>query len=232
MTIIVNVDAGEGEPNDPLDLKLLRHVDAINIALGGHAGEPAWSQELAERARSAGKRVHLHPGYPDREGFGRQPMQMEWPDLARSLSLQRAVLPQVQTCKFHGAIYNQAVLDNEFAKQLAGWCQDEGINEIVTPSQSCLAEAAEQRGIQILREAFADRRYVMNDHRLTLQHRSEAGAVIEIVSEAISQCNLITNDGRVQLADGTFAEISCDTICIHGDGKNAIELAATLGSSN
>ena len=176
--------------------------------------------------------MHLHPGYPDREGFGRQPMQIKWPDLARSLSSQRAVLPQVRTCKFHGAIYNEAVLDAEFAQQLAQWCQDEGINEVVTPSQSCLAEAAERRGINVLREAFADRRYVMNHHQLTLQPRSEAGAVIEIVSEAISQCNLIANQGRVQLTDGTFAEILCDTICIHGDGKNAIELAATLGSSN
>ena len=228
MSIIVNVDAGEGAPGNPLDLELLKQVDAINIALGGHAGDPAWSQELAERALSIGKRVHLHPGYPDREGFGRRAMQIKWPDLATSLSAQRAILPQVQTCKFHGAIYNQAILDTKFAQQLARWCKDEGISEVVTPNQSGLAEAAERLGIKVLKEAFADRRYVMIDHRLTLQPRSQEGAVIENVSETLSQCNLILNEGRVQLADGGFSQILCDTICIHGDGKHSVEVASKI----
>ncbi|NND98270.1 MAG: hypothetical protein HKN47_13170 [Pirellulaceae bacterium] len=227
-SFIINVDAGEGSPGSQVDLELLENVDAVNIALGAHAGNPTWSRELAARAVASGKRVHLHPGYPDREGFGRRSMQISWSELSDSLSVQRDVLPDVATCKFHGAIYHQAGNDRAMADQLTQWCIDHNISEILTPDASELALSAKSRGINVLREAFVDRRYRLADGRLQLQPRSEPGAIIDDVESAIAQAERIILQQEVELVDHSVHPISCDTLCLHGDALHAVELSKAL----
>ena len=225
-TLIVNVDAGEHDDHQ-LDLELLQYVDALNIGLGGHAGDPKWSQQLAKRAMESGKRVHLHPGYPDRQRFGRVELDIPWTELAESLTVQRAVLPDVTACKFHGAIYNRSIVDAEFAQRLVQWCDKDGIDCLVTMDDSCLAGVAQDSGITVLRESFVDRRYVWTGDRLALQSRSESGAVITDVSDVLRQAKSI-DEGNIVLADGTQRAIRCDTICFHGDSVNALALAKAI----
>ena len=147
-TLIVNVDAGEHDDHQ-LDLDLLQYVDALNIALGAHAGDPTWSRELAKRAVESGKHVHLHPGFPDRECFGRVELDIPWSELAESLTAQRAVLPGVTACKFHGAIYNRSIVDAKFARRLVQWCNENDIDRLVTMDGGCLAGVAQDSGITV-----------------------------------------------------------------------------------
>ena len=221
----LNVDAGEGDAKSTRDLALLPHIDAINIALGAHAGDPAWSRELADRALAMNKTVFLHPGYPDRPNFGRVEMNLPWQQLSESLSQQRDVLPNITGCKFHGAIYNRSTVDRDFADHVVAWCQTASIDTVVAPGDSCMADAAAQAGITVVREAFIDRRYVLRDGRLALASRNEEGAVIASRGEALAQVLRIMRGGVVVLADATEYPITCDTICLHGDHEGAVELA-------
>ena len=225
--LIINVDAGEAEPGSKHDLELLDHVDAVNIALGGHAGDPGWSRELCDEAVRQGKRVHLHPGLPDREGFGRKPISISWDDLARSLTLQRNVLREIRVCKFHGLLYNQAVSDAKLADRYCDWCSENDIAELLAPFDSRLAIAARQRGIAVLCEAFVDRRYLYVNDQLVLQSRAEHGAVIDSVDEVVAQAESIRN-GLIQTADAQTFAIQCDTLCLHGDHHNSIDLAQAI----
>ena len=224
---IINADVGEGTFGSELDLQLLNEVDAVNIALGGHAGDPAWSRELASRALALGRRVNLHPSYPDKEGFGRRQMNMPWDELAQSLTQQRHVLPQVSSCKFHGALYNQAASDSDLATRLVEWCVAEEISCIITLPDSALALAADDTGLQVMREAFIDRAYCVVDNQLRLAPRSAVNAVIHDVSQAMTQAVGIMEEGQVTCLDGR-EHPSCDTLCLHGDGESALDIARQL----
>jgi UPF0271 protein len=226
--MLVNADIGERDFGNDVDVKILQHVDIANIALGAHAGSAEWSRELAGFAREAGVKVSLHPGYPDRDGFGRNELAMPWASLRKSLDEQRAVLPEIRCCKFHGAIYNRANVDDAFAQLLAEWCLASDVTELLAPAKSCLAVAATKRGIGVLREGFADRRYRLENGRLILVPRAEAGAAIQASEEMIAQVEEMHLRGRVRLLDGTFHLIQCDTVCVHGDSSTALEIVKRL----
>ena len=226
--MIINADVGEMLLATDVDLALVNCVDAVNIALGGHAGEAEWSRELAKRAERAGCAVHLHPSYPDREGFGRQDLDLPWADLHRSLSEQRAVLPEVELCKFHGALYNLAAVDMGMACLLANWCRGEGIRGILAPPESAMERAALSAGLEVLREGFVDRAYERSVWgEPVLVSRKKKGALLSI-EDAMAQAKKIALSGHVPLLEGGQAALPCDTLCLHGDGPGALELASQL----
>jgi UPF0271 protein len=226
--MLINADIGERDFGGDVDVQILQSVDIVNIALGAHAGSAAWSRELFGFAGQAGVKACLHPGYPDRAGFGRNDLAIAWASLGKSLDQQRSVLPEVRCCKFHGAIYNRANVDDGFAQLLADWCIQADITELLAPAESCLAIAAAKRGIIVLREGFADRRYRLEGERLVLVPRSEANAVIQTSEEAVAQVEEMHLHGRVRLLDGTVHPIQCDTVCVHGDGDSALETVKRL----
>ncbi|MEL7335754.1 MAG: LamB/YcsF family protein, partial [Planctomycetota bacterium] len=117
-TVSINVDLGEVEDAIRQAAEVIPWVDSVNVALGGHAGSPEVAREICALANPAGVAVHLHPGYPDRSGFGRRHMEMPRDELLYSLSQQRDVLPDIKVCKFHGALYNGADQDAALAATL------------------------------------------------------------------------------------------------------------------
>src|SRR6266480_4414975 len=70
----LNADVGEGDPD--ADAALLRLVTSANIACGLHAGDPHTMRTTVALSVSQGVAVGAHPGYNDREGFGRRPQQL------------------------------------------------------------------------------------------------------------------------------------------------------------
>ena len=175
MTILqLNCDMGERQCGDATDYAILPHVDAINIALGGHAGDRPTARDLFHRANDLGISVHLHPGYPDKESFGRRVLSLSESDLVKALDAQREVLPEVASCKFHGALYNQAHSDVDLAGVLVRWMLSRGINRLVTMPDGVITPLAEAAGITISNEGFADRAYCQQEGKLALQPRSSA----------------------------------------------------------
>lgn len=229
--MIVNVDAGEGDAGSSKDLALMQHVDAMNLALGGHAGDPGWTRELACLALDRGLRVHLHPGIPDRENFGRvAPEGMSWAQLVRSLTRQRAILPAVSACKFHGALYNLSTVDREMASKLVEWCLAEGVDELLVFPGGELEAVARGVGLRVVREGFIDRCYRRDGEqgRLVLAARELPGAVLEDVEAALKQARGLIGGKVVGLLEGGEAVVECETLCLHGDGVRALELAERL----
>jgi len=225
----INADAGESASGAQIDIDLMGAVDALNLALGGHAGTPNWTRELAAMAADRDCQINLHPGYPDRENFGRRPMPtLAWAELAGSLSRQRAVLPEIASCKFHGALYNESDQDRNLADQLADWCRAEGITTLIASPHGEMASAALAIGIEVQREGFADRRYQRIGDSIALVARSLEDAVLEDVDQVVAQVASILVHAEVPLLDGSMAELQCQTICVHGDGPKALEFAKAI----
>src|SRR4051794_39567056 len=124
LTIDVNCDMGEGCGDDAV---LMEFVSSVNVACGFHAGDAETMRRTVETAVEKGVAVGAHPGYRDRENFGRTAMHLppgevreivaEQIDLLRDICARAgAALHHV---KPHGALYNQAAKDPKLAAAIA-----------------------------------------------------------------------------------------------------------------
>lgn len=236
--IQINCDIGERGPDHPVDVELMGLIDIANIACGGHAGDPTSVRAFRELAEKHQVAVAGHLSYPDRENFGRYSMDIAIDDLLAALDEQYRLIPDVTMIKFHGALYNDSCADAVLSGHLADWLRKNGIMEIITPGDSEMARCARDRGITVVAEAFAERRYDYDPatRRLSLVKRSKPYACIHECDEAVTHTAGILDKGQVQAvvenADGSTrtqtVPITADTVCIHSDSDIALELAHKL----
>lgn len=96
----------------------------------------------------------------------------------------------------------------------------------VTLSGSRPAVIAEEMGVKVAHEVFADRAYNPDG---TLVSRSKPGAVIEDKEEIAERVISMVKDGGVRAINGEWVELKVDTICLHGgDNPKAVEIAAHI----
>ena len=213
-TIDLNADLGEG---DACDDALLRVVSSCNIACGGHAGDARSMQSTVVTALANGVAIGAHPGYPDREGFGRRSGFLRGDELRTSLIEQIGTLDAIAAnngatlthVKPHGALYNDAVNDRQLADLVVSAVQATlpGAAFVGLPGSE-LQNAANAAALRFVAEGFADRAYQANGQ---LVPRSAPGAVHEQLQQILAQA--VSLLGKV------------DTLCVHGDTPGAAEIA-------
>ena len=180
-TIDLNADLGEGGSQDAA---LIALASSANIACGGHAGNDDTMRAAIDGCISAGVAIGAHPGYEDRENFGRRPMDLEPAAVAELVSRQIGRFAklaaragaEIHHVKPHGALYHQADHDPALAAAVAEsvMCLLPGCGFYVPPA-GALAVAGEAAGLDVWAEGFVDRRYQENG---ALVPRGEPGAVI------------------------------------------------------
>ncbi len=231
MRIDLNADLGEGGDQDEA---LLALVSSANICCGAHAGNSETIGQALRSAREYGVAVGAHPGYADPEHFGRRPLQLSERELATQLQEQlqrlRALAADHQLTlahiKPHGALYNQAARDRDFARRLVAILAEfDASLTLVAPAGSELLTAGVQAGLTTRAEAFADRRY---DDDGQLLSRSDPRALISDASEAIEQSLRLVREGTLYSVNGRRLELQADTLCLHGDTPEALAFARSL----
>ena len=234
--IQINCDIGEQGPMHEGDRKLMDFIHIANLACNGHAGDQESVETFRALAKARGVRVAAHLSYPDKTNFGRATMQLPEADLLAALEAQLKLLPGVALVKFHGALYNDACGNAALAGLLAAWAKRSGITGLLAPADSELARAAYGLSLNVLREAFLDRRYAWDGAagHLCLADR-KTGGIITDLAEALAQADEIIKRGRVNVSGNKAApdwrEIKADTLCIHSDSPIALELAGALRSA-
>ncbi len=216
----INADVGELEEQvfDGTQEALMAWLTEVNIACGGHAGTDETMRESVAQARRHGCAVGAHPGYPDRENFGRVAMQMTLGDVERTVWEQvralGAVCGEVRHVKPHGALYNRAAQDRELARAIArGVARYSREVRMVGLAGSAMVSVFAEEGFAVAGEGFADRRYNEDG---TLVARTRADALITDPEEAGRQARRLAESGRVE------------TICVHGDTAGAVEIARAV----
>ena len=219
----LNIDLGElpGEPE-----ALFALASTANVACGGHAGDLASMERAIALATTHGAAIAAHPSYPDREGFGRRTIAMDPAAIAASIEAQCGALAAVAArlgasvarMKPHGALYHDAsremaIADAVIEGALRGLAIDPAALTIVGPPVSLLRDRALARGMKYAREGFADRGYRADG---SLVPRSEPGALIADPEAAAGQALDLARSGAV------------DTLCVHGDTKGAVAIAARV----
>lgn len=227
-TIDLNADLGEGETSDA---DLLRVVSSCNVACGGHAGDATTMESTIREALANGVLIGAHPGYPDREGFGRRSRFMQGEELSRSLTHQlmtfvtiaNEAAAEITHVKPHGTLYTDAVTDRTLAEVIGQAVAGvPGMPALVGQPGTELEVAARKYGLEFIAEAFIDRAY-QPDGRLV--PRTDAGAVHGDIERIKQQAVSLAVAGRVTGLDGTEIDVRADTLCIHGDTPGAAEAA-------
>ena len=233
--IELSCDLGEASDDEwrAVERELWTLIDAANVACGGHAGDEKSMHDAARIASLRGIILGAHPSYPDRENFGRKTMEMDAGALRKALIHQLAEFAKIaaqhdvalQRIKAHGALYNDAHRDRARAEALvdAIVAIDESIS-IVAAGTSQMALAARDRGLHVIREAFADRRYMPDG---SLVSRKDADALLSI-DEAAAQAQRLAAKGEVIARGGAALSLEFDTLCIHADTPGAVERARAI----
>ena len=224
----LNVDLAEGCSNDQ---RLLQLVTSANDACGLHAGDFNEMRKAIRWAKENKVRVGAHPSFPDRENFGRTNMQLPYDELKACLLYQLGAVKalcdaegvSLSYVKPHGALYNQAAKDESLAVLIALTIkQFDPSLKLMGLSGSLMLKVAQQHGLGIISEVFADRHYLADG---SLVPRSRADALVDNDEEAIRQVLQMVLQGSVPTVDGQDVAIQADSICLHGDGEHAISFA-------
>lgn len=230
-SIDLNADLGEG---DAYDDELLQIVSSCNVACGGHAGDEDSMTRTVRSAIANGVAVGAHPGYPDREGFGRRSGYMAGDELYNALTAQVTELADIAAhlgarlshVKPHGALYNDAVRDRGLADIIARvTAEAPGAPAFVGMANTELEFAAQRHGLAFVAEAFVDRAYEPDG---TLVPRTEPGAVHDVLSVATTQAVRLAEAGEATARNGEIVKVRADTLCIHGDTPGAAEKARAV----
>ena len=231
-SIDLNADLGEGLPE--VDEALMPLISSANIACGLHAGNYesiSRTVALAIRHRVA---IGAHPGFDDREGFGRRQQQLTADQITNLLLYQLGALHAIARAqgaslhhvKPHGALYNQAERDQDLAVTIvAGIRAFDPMTPLLGRAGSAMQAAASAQGHGFIAEAFADRRYRPDG---SLQPRSEPGSVLLDPEDVARQVRLLVTQGELLAGDGSRVRITFDSLCLHGDTPGAPALAARV----
>ena len=231
MHIDINCDMGEGTGNDAA---LMPYITSATIACGYHAGDEETIRTTMERAKQHGVRVGAHPSFADRPNFGRREVATTPPEVYQLMMEQLFLFAKIAIAndteifhvKPHGALYNMAARDHRLAKAVAQAVHDFDETLVVFGlSGSASIAEAKNLGLAAWSEVFADRTY-QDDGSLT--PRSQPGALIEEEDKAVAQVLQIIEKGTVTSITGKKVPLVAETVCIHGDGKNAVAFAKRL----
>ena len=237
--IDLNCDMGELPEAiaDGTQEALLPSFTSANVACGGHAGDAATMKTTIEQALRHGVAIGAHPGYPDRANFGRIELQMAPEAVSKFVFEQVKALAQVaEQCgarlvhvKPHGALYNQAVRDQQLAKAIADgvakWSRE---LVLVGLAGSPMLDVFRNAGFAAAAEAFADRLYEPDG---TLRSRKFSDALIKDPAQAAAQALSMVERGEVTASNGSKVKVQAETICIHGDTPGATKIAAMVAQT-
>ena len=217
INVDLNCDMGELE-DAPHEAALMAYITSANIACGGHAGDAQTMERTARLALERGVRIGAHPGYPDRENFGRLEIAMTPEAIADTVHAQIARLDEVVRrlggvivhVKPHGALYNVAVRNPEVARAIAlGVARWNPRCTLFGLAGSPMLDVWRTMGMTVAGEAFADRRYEPDG---TLRSRKFPDALITDPQEAAAQALRFARQGQAE------------TICVHGDTPGSVEI--------
>ena len=227
----LNCDMGEGTGNDAL---IMPYISSANIACGYHAGDVQTMYDTIELAVKYNVAVGAHVSYLDKNNFGRTEMNLPESEVYELVQQQLIILNEIVDLfdiklthvKPHGALYNQSAKNSELAKTIASAVKDFDPQLILFGlSGSYSIREAALLGLKTASEVFADRTY-QDDGSLTA--RSEPNAMIEDAGKAVKQVLQMIKESTVTTLSGKTIPIIAETICIHGDGKHAVEFAKAI----
>ena len=238
MEININCDLGEtskfcSTENDPL---LLGIVNSANIACGYHAGDKPTMKRTIEVSKKNGVSIGAHPSFNDPDNFGRKRLNLPPLEIKKLIIDQINILSEIAKTdsmkvthvKPHGALNNMACENFELANIIAKSIIEANKDLIfLVPTGSEMEKAGKKLNMKIAAEIFADRNYEDDGN---LVSRSKANALITDPEIAKKHVIKMVKSQSLNCFSGKRIPCEIDSICVHGDGKSAVDTANTIKS--
>ena len=229
-SVDLNSDLGEsfGSYVIGCDEDILKYVSSANIACGWHAGDPVIMEKTVKIAKDNGIAIGAHPSYPDLMGFGRRRMVLTFDELKAYTKYQLGAFwafaksnnMEIAHIKPHGAMYNDAGADYNNAKAIAEAVYEVDKNiAFMALNGSQMVKAAEDTGLRVISEVFADRAYEDDG---SLMARSKPGSMIQDEDICIQRVIKMIKEGVIEAASGKIIKVKADSVCVHGDNPHAL----------
>ena len=236
MEININCDLGEKSKfhsieNDP---ELLNIVNSANIACGYHAGDEETMNMVIKISKSNGVSIGAHPSFNDPDNFGRKRINLSSSEITKLITHQYEILQKIAQkhsenvthIKPHGALNNMACEDYNLAKVISESIIEANKDLIfLVPTGSQMEKAGKKLNLKVAAEIFADRNYE-DDGNLISRKKNNA----MITDPEIAKKHVIKMVENQSLNCYSGKQIPCDidSICVHGDGKNAVLTASKI----
>jgi len=229
--IDLNADLGEGVGNDD---EMMRYISSANIACGGHAGDDDTIQHAIDQALSNQVTIGAHPGFEDKENFGRVRLDLEANELVDQVTRQLTRFEQwaaqagttTKYVKLHGALANMTAEDEALANVALGAVKAFSPNmTILALANSMQSKIGRELGLPVIDEAFADRAYTRDGQ---LASRALAGAVLSDEQQVLDHVSKLLKTGRIDTIEGEQIALNARSICLHGDNPHALALAERI----
>ena len=210
------------------DRLLLSYVSSINLACGYHAGDAHTMYALAEAAVGTGIAIGAHPGFADRDNFGRTNMELSPSAIYELVIYQigaldaflRVLHTRLHHVKPHGALYNMAAKDATMAEAICKAVYDYDPHLVLYGlSGSKLIQAAIATGLKTRSEVFADRTY-QDDGQLT--PRTHPQALLSSTEQCLQQVLQMVLTQSVTSLHGRSVPLVAETVCVHSDSVHAL----------
>ncbi|PCI59857.1 MAG: hypothetical protein COB35_10500 [Gammaproteobacteria bacterium] len=236
--MLLNCDLGEsfGHWQMGMDELVMPHIDQANIACGFHAGDPLIMQQTIASAKEHGVSIGAHPAYPDLQGFGRRSLKCSSDEIIAFMHYQIAALDgmakmqgvEIEYVKPHGALYNDMMAKNEIRvaimQAIADFHRPIALMLQASADFAKHQRQAQQYGLTLLSEAFADRCY---DDDGKLLARTQAAAVHN-KEKMLAQVEQLNNNGTVTTISGKILMLNPDSLCVHGDNIAGVKAIAQI----
>lgn len=239
MNIRLNCDMGEsfGIWKMGTDEEIMPYISLANLACGFHASDPVTMNRSVELANKYNVTIGAHPGYQDLVGFGRRSILCSLEEIKSIVLYQLGALnafckshnTTVSYVKPHGALYNDMMRDENIYKAILSAISsyDKNIKLMIlsTPNFEAYEHTAMTYGISLLYEVFADRNY--NDDG-SLVSRMLPNASIHDELDVMERVRTLKERGYLESINNQKLFLKADTVCVHGDGENALGFIKAL----
>ncbi len=216
MDIDLNSDLGEG---CGADAELMPLLTSANVSCGFHAGDAHTARTALALAVRHGVRVGSHPGYADREEFGRRELALSEEEVYELCLYQVGALAgltldaglPLRYVKPHGALYNQACREAAYARPVVAAAEKLGLPILALPGSQLEVQARGRVGF--VAEGFPDRRYLPDG---SLVPRARPDAFVADPDTALKQAEWLVQNRGVR------------SLCVHGYNPAALAFVRAL----
>ncbi len=235
----LNCDLGETsiQHSAENDSELMKLINTANIACGFHAGDELTMKKTVDLAIKHNVSIGAHPGFADKENFGRKRVNLTKNEIKKLILDQMQILSEISESrglslthvKPHGALNNMACENYELSFTIGQTIKELNRDLIfmVLPETE-MEKAGKDLNLKVACEIFADRNYEDNGR---LVSRDQSYALKSDVVEATQNIVNMLNDKSILCYSGKRIPCQIDSICVHGDGKNAVEIVRNIKTS-